>query len=235
MFRRRDGTDAMLVVIFLILGVLGSFLYLCLFAFGAAVRLSRLRDRLERLPGLGWAMAVLLVLGVFLGTLPYADRPWIDWLAAHAPVKPQTGWQAEDGPFRGIADRNFWHAVGALMTLIATDNWRLLRSLLDRRVPQFLGRISFPLYLVHVPVLLSLGCGTFLGLLRMGVAPVPAWGLAMTLAITAACLLAWAATPLIEEPSVRWSAMAARFSENALDFFRARIFRRAAPGAPQKS
>ena len=231
--RRKGGSDGVLVIVFLILGALGSFLYLCLFAFGAALKLSRLRERLEQLPALSWAMAALLVLGIFLGTLPYAEnRAWVGWLVAHAAVTPQTGWQAEDGPFRGIADENFWHAVGALMTLIAADNWRPLRNLLDRRTSQFLGRISFPLYLVHVPVLLSLGCGTFLALLQAGLAPGLAWTLAMTLAVTAACLLAWAATPLIEAPSVRLSAMAAQFSETILDRFLGWISGRAAPRTP---
>ena len=99
----------------------------------------------------------------------------MDWLVAHAPVTTGTGWQAQDGPFRGMADENFWHAIGALLTLIVADNWRPLRDLLNRRTPQFLGRISFPLYLVHVPILLSLGLGTFLALLRVGLAPAPAW------------------------------------------------------------
>jgi len=230
-FRRYGGSDTALAIVFLILGLLGAFLYLCLFAFGAALSLSRLRERLEQLPGLGWAMAALLVLGILLGTLPYADRPWIDWLAAHAPVTAQTGWQADDGPFRGIADRNFWHAVGALMTLIAADNWRPLRNLLERRVPQFLGRISFPLYLLHVPILLSLGCGMFLALHGTGLAAGAAWAMAIVLAIAAACLLAHAATPLIEEPAVRLSGAAARSCQKLLGRAWGKTLGRARPGA----
>ena len=236
-FRKPGHSETILVIVFLALGVLGYFLYLCLFAFGAALRLSDLRARLERLPGLGWIMAALLVLGIFLGTLPYAETrgAWPQWLAAHALVKAGTGWQAEDGAFRGIAGENFWHAVGALMTLIAADNWRAFRDLLNRPVPQFLGRISFPLYLVHVPVLLSVGCGTFLALLHAGLLPGLAWTLGATLTVIAACLLAWAATPLIEEPAVRWSGAAAQFFEKATGRLRTRISGRAALDTPQKS
>jgi peptidoglycan/LPS O-acetylase OafA/YrhL len=236
-FRRRDGSNSLLVAVFLALGILGGFLYLSLFAFGAAIRLSKLRDRLGGQRGLGWIMAVLLVLGVFLGTLSYAETRglWMDWLVAHAPVTTATGWQAQDGPFRGIADENFWHAIGALLTLIVADNWRPLRAMLNRRTPQFLGRISFPLYLVHVPVLLSLGCGSFLALLRVGLAPAPAWILAMVPAVVAACLLAWAATPLIEAPAVRWSAGAALWSDSVLNRLWGKRDRRPSPQIIQKS
>ncbi len=236
-FRRPGGSETLLVIVFVALGMLGYFLYLCLFAFGAALRLSNLRERLEWLPGHGWIMAALLVSGIFLGTLPYAETrgPWVQWLAAHALVGTQTGWQAADGPFRGIADENFWHAAGALMTLIAADNWRAFRDLLNQRIPQFLGWISFPLYLLHVPVLLSLGCGTFLALLHAGLSPGPAWIAGAALTVIAACLLAWAATPLVEAPAVRWSAAAARFLETAAGRLWARRPDRGAPVTPQKS
>ncbi len=221
----------------LAIGVAGHFLYLSLFAFGAALRLANLRDRLMALPGLNWAMAGLLFLGIFLGTIPYAQTrgPWLDWLVAHAPVDAHTGWQADDGPLRGIPDATFWHAVGAMLILIAADNWVVLRAQLDRWIPQFFGRVSFPLYLLHVPILLSVGCGSFLMLLHAGMSPAPAWTVGAVLFVLSACLLSWALTPLVEEPAVRWSAEAARWSDRVLDRLWARLTRRAYPPGIQKS
>jgi peptidoglycan/LPS O-acetylase OafA/YrhL len=218
-FRGRPASDGWLIVIFVMLGLLGHFLYLALFAFGAALKLARLREPLERLPGSIRIMAAMLVLGVFLGTIPYAQTRgwWFDLLAAHAPVGGDSGWQAQDGPFRGIAGADFWHAAGALLTLIAADNWPALRNLLGTRIPQFLGRISFPLYLLHVPILISAGCGLFLFFIHAGLSPAPAWALAATGFIAIACLLSWAATPMVEEPAVRWSAKAARYLDRRLE------------------
>jgi len=235
--RGRPNADAWLVFVFLALGVLGHFLYLSLFAFGAALRLANLRERLKDLPGLSWMMAALLVLGIFFGTIPYAQTrgPWLDWLVAHALVDPNTGWQMNDGPFRGIPDATFWHAVGALMTLVAADNWPELRRQLERWLPQFFGKVSFPLYLLHVPILISVGCGAFLVLLKAGLAPGPAWTLSTGLFILTTCSLSWAVTPLIEEPAVRWSAEAGRFWDQALDRLWVRLTRRPSPHAASKS
>jgi peptidoglycan/LPS O-acetylase OafA/YrhL len=236
-FRGQRNEVNLLVIVFLVLGTLGHFLYLSLFAFGAALRLANLRDRLRPLPARDWFMAALLVLGVFLGTIPYAETrgPWLDWLVAHALVNPLTGWQAADGPFRGIPDATFWHAVGALLTLVAADNWPFLRRQLGRWVPQFFGRVSFPLYLLHVPILLSVGCGTFLALLHAGVGPATAWTAGTALFLLTACLLSWAATPLIEEPAVRWSADAGRGADRLFDRLRAWLSGRPTPHSVTKS
>ena len=52
--------------------------------------------------------------------------------------------------FRGM------EAAGAAGIVVCAAAATRLRSFLERRVPQFLGRISFSLYLVHLPVLATL-------------------------------------------------------------------------------
>lgn len=236
-FRGQPREIALTIAIFVTLGILGHFLYLSLFAFGAALRLADLRKRLADMPARDWMMAACLVLGLFLGTIPYAQTrgPMLDWLVAHALVHPQTGWQADDGPFRGIPDATFWHAVGAFLILIAADNWPFLRRQLDRWIPQFFGRVSFPLYLIHVPILLSVGCGMFLALLHLDIGPGLAWTVAMIAFVLSACLLSWAATPVIEEPAVRWSADMARVIDRMLEGLRSRLSGRPALHGMPKS
>ncbi|KAH7160476.1 acyltransferase 3 [Dactylonectria estremocensis] len=51
----------------------------------------------------------------------------------------------------------FYQAMGAMMLLPCVLRSPTLRSLLEGRVAQYLGKISFSLYLVHGPVLHSLG------------------------------------------------------------------------------
>ncbi len=235
-FQGRRGADGWLIATFLVLGMLGYFLYLALFAFGAALKLADLRARLKGGGAISAIMVVVLVCGVFLGTLPYAQTrgPWLDWLVAHAPVDEHTGGQTTDGPNRSIPGADFWHAVGAMLTLIAADNWPALRSLLCRRIPQFLGRISFPLYLLHVPILLSVGCGLFLLLIGYGLAPAPAWTLAAAGFIAVACFLSWAATPLVEVPAIRWSAQAGHGLDRFIGGVLATGLRRRPPHVAQK-
>lgn len=51
----------------------------------------------------------------------------------------------------------FYQAIGALMLLPCVLRSPTLRKLLESSIPQYLGRISFSFYLVHGPVLHSLG------------------------------------------------------------------------------
>jgi len=54
------------------------------------------------------------------------------------------------------------YTVGAVLLLVAVEQNAWLRRLLSGRVARFLGRMSFPVYLLHVPVLCSAGCMAFL-------------------------------------------------------------------------
>ncbi|KAK9770835.1 putative Acyltransferase 3 [Seiridium cardinale] len=51
----------------------------------------------------------------------------------------------------------FWQSLGAITLLPCILRSDRLRALLEMRIPQYLGKISFSLYLVHGPVLHSLG------------------------------------------------------------------------------
>ncbi len=52
-----------------------------------------------------------------------------------------------------------WHVLGASLLVTGLFLSSGLQRLLSRRLFQWLGKISFSLYLVHVPVLLSVGTG----------------------------------------------------------------------------
>lgn len=51
----------------------------------------------------------------------------------------------------------FWHAIAAPLIILSTTQTPLLRRLLELRFLQYLGRISFALYLIHIPVQVSFG------------------------------------------------------------------------------
>jgi peptidoglycan/LPS O-acetylase OafA/YrhL len=54
------------------------------------------------------------------------------------------------------------HALASVLAITAVEAWAGARRALQNRLFLYIGEISFPLYLVHVPVLCSAGCWAFL-------------------------------------------------------------------------
>jgi peptidoglycan/LPS O-acetylase OafA/YrhL len=80
-----------------------------------------------------------------------------------------------------------------------------LRHWLSRPTCLFFGRISFPLYLFHLPILLSFGSWLMLLLLpRLGLTAA-AWS-TFVVATVATSMIAWLMTLLVEHPTLRLSA-----------------------------
>ncbi len=96
-----------------------------------------------------------------------------------------------------------WHIVGAILVLIAVQQSALLRAAFGGRAMQFLGRLSFPIYLIQIPLFCSV---TALLLLKLQLHTY-----SMTAAVTIAATtlimvpLAWLTYRLIEAPSVHAS------------------------------
>ncbi len=183
--------------------------YIGLFAAGALIR--------QVLPG-GWrplndrpALAVVLVaLGLFVGTIPVSKASWpIFHIFLALPVFAWTPWPVA-GPY-------FWHTIGAIMMLVGLQSPRPMHGVLKSPTCQWLGRTSFPLYLIHIPILATLGCRTFLAGDAMG-APYGlsvAAALAIFLPISLAC--AHILTLTIERPAIRLSASVARKMDSATE------------------
>ena len=59
-----------------------------------------------------------------------------------------------------------WKPVAALLVIGATAGAPRVQQALSARALVFLGRVSFGLYLIHIPLFCSLGCGLYLALCR---------------------------------------------------------------------
>ena len=164
------------------------------FGFPCGVALFELR-RLLPLVRLPLGGAVLLMLGLLAGGTPYfIDLPFNGLYArlflAMAPFI--------DNPVLLL------HRVGAVCLVVACLFPGPLRRLLTGRACQFLGRISFMLYLVHVPLLCSavvagvLQLQPLLGYNAATAALLPVF-LAVAVGLAVFC------TRAIDEPSVRLS------------------------------
>jgi peptidoglycan/LPS O-acetylase OafA/YrhL len=129
--------------------------------------------RLARRPPV-WPLPVALaviVLGLYLlgYMIPEQSYRWVAWL-------PQ-----------GPADRmqTLLFTAGAICLIVATMASRPLYALLDRAPFRLLGLLSFPLYLVHIPVICSLSSALYLWLHAQGVG-----GTAQLVAVFAVTVLA---------------------------------------------
>ncbi|KAK1573986.1 acyltransferase 3 [Colletotrichum navitas] len=96
--------------------------------------------------GARWAV---LFVALYLLSYPDAGAEWTPGFAFLSSLVPRyyiplSGWM-------------FYQAMGALLLLPCVLHSPLLRRLLEARVAQYLGKISFSFYLVHGPVLHSLG------------------------------------------------------------------------------
>lgn len=102
-----------------------------------------------------------------------------------------------DGP--GLADAVLsrlggagWREAGALLVIIAFLTTPWLRDLFERPALQHLGALSFPLYLVHVPLIVGPAAWAFVHFAPMGVG-----GLALLFALTALAAFALASLFLV--------------------------------------
>ncbi|KAK1997460.1 hypothetical protein LX36DRAFT_657520 [Colletotrichum falcatum] len=99
--------------------------------------------------GSGGARWAALFVALYLLSYPDAGAEWTPGFAFLSSLVPRyyiplSGWM-------------FYQAMGALLLLPCVLHSPFLRGLLEGRVAQYLGRISFSFYLVHGPVLHSLG------------------------------------------------------------------------------
>ena len=195
-------------IVALIAGVMAYPVYLSLMLFGAAIYLldpRRLEPRLTRT----WLTGAMLAMAVLLGTAPFsAARGWgWDKMVAAAPagILPSRCFALCQG-FVVMEKTARWHAAGAILLLMAVETSPTVRRMLATKMPLFLGRISFPLYLLHVPLLMSVGCGTFLLLHAVGLGPRSGLVLAAAVFLGAAIGAATAATKVVERPSIRIAA-----------------------------
>jgi peptidoglycan/LPS O-acetylase OafA/YrhL len=132
----------------------------------------------------------LLLLGIVAGGFPASGN--------HTGISSQWHrWLSDSDSALG------WHIVGAILVLIAVQQSALLRAAFGGRAMQFLGRLSFPIYLIQIPLFCSV---TALLLLKLQLHTY--W---MTAAVTIAATtlimvpLAWLTYRLIEAPSVHAS------------------------------
>jgi peptidoglycan/LPS O-acetylase OafA/YrhL len=104
-----------------------------------------------------------------------------------------------------------WHTAGAILVLGAVLFTPALRRPLDHSLPAWLGRVSFGLYLVHLPIIASVGCGAWLALTERGWSYDRAAAGASIAVVASTLLGAWVMTRLADRPAIVLARRVGRF------------------------
>jgi len=167
--------------------------YLPLFAVGALIR--EYDAPIRRIGELPWAPIVLCAIGLYICTLPeIAPGQKLEFVY----------------PFPRFSYDNTrnWHSIGATLLLIGVLTSPTVQRPLGSLLGRVLGRISFTLYLIHVPILCSLGAWLIVELASYGNVTAAAIGLSVTFFTCLA--LAVLLSPFIDGVSVRLSRRVGR-------------------------
>lgn len=100
-----------------------------------------------------------------------------------------------------VESEAFYHILGAFFLIYAVLQEPVLQELFRKNFFAQLGRYSFAIYLVHVPVYCSLGGSVFLHFLRHGWSYGASVGLAAAASLPVIALLAWGLHHFVEKPA----------------------------------
>jgi len=137
---------------------------------------------------IGSRLVTTLMVALSLYLLGWAGLP----VGAYRPL----GWLVP-----ASAPPTYVNLVGSLLLIVAAETSPAFHSVLSARWAVFLGRISFPLYLVHVPVLCSVGAATLLAAGSLGAPRAQFAGITAT--VIASVAVAYPLT-LLNERWVSW-------------------------------
>jgi peptidoglycan/LPS O-acetylase OafA/YrhL len=201
-------------------------LYISLMLAGAAIYFLDIRRTMG--PAQPAVVVSLLALSLLLGTVPFSEArgAWWDALVALVPTAFHSLDLKGPGPaFRSMSAPTALHAAGAIVMLLAVERGVGLQKALSRPALRFLGKISFPLYLLHVPLLLSVGCGVFLFAVESGLPFSWSVPVACGAYVGSALLAATIATRLVERPAIYLSGFAGQSAQRKADLVAALVSR----------
>jgi peptidoglycan/LPS O-acetylase OafA/YrhL len=159
-------------------GVSFPLTYFSDFLVGTVLAMLFAEDRMPEVSG--WQAGVLGVLAIYLFSFTYEQK-----LLIHAPIKQMMP--------PGDTSHFIWDAGAVLMILLLLGN-PFLRRVFSGSWAVWLGVLSFPIYLLHGPIMLSVGATSFLNCLSwLGEAESAVLAAAVSIALTLACALplAW--------------------------------------------
>ena len=166
--------------------------YLSDFLIGTILAMLFAEDRLPDLSD--WQAVAAGLAAIYLFSFTYEQK-----LLIHAPIKAILP--------AGDTSHFIWDAGAALMIIVLLGN-PFMRRLFSKGWAVWLGLLSFPIYLLHGPILLSIGATSFLS----GLGQYGETGSAILAALLSITLTLLCALPLIWVDKV-WTRLLGRFAK----------------------
>jgi peptidoglycan/LPS O-acetylase OafA/YrhL len=113
------------------------------------------------------------------------------------------------GPDFGTLPRLTWHTLGAVLLIAGTLGSQPIARMLSVRPLQFLGRISFAMYLIHMPLLMSLGLWVTRQMHKSGLSYLEAVGVSFVVFIATVILVSVLFERFVDMPSIRLAKLVA--------------------------
>jgi peptidoglycan/LPS O-acetylase OafA/YrhL len=96
-----------------------------------------------------WLMLAVTIAGLYLCSMPIMETMhpgiWYAWLPRLTTQSNEVHWGNE----------MHWHMIGAALILFTTLYWSFMHKVLGGAIGRLLGRISFTLYLIQMPIVCS--------------------------------------------------------------------------------
>lgn len=114
------------------------------------------------------------------------------------------------GPDFGTLPRMVWHTLGSVLLVAGMLGSHAISRVLAARPLLFLGRISFSMYLIHMPLVMSLGLWVTRQMQKSGLSYPEAVGVAFVVYIACVLLLASLFECWVDAPSIRLARLVER-------------------------
>ena len=138
-----------------------------------------------------WGWVAIAFLGILLGTANRYDLPQYAWvIPAGSP----------------LALRDFINKLGAILMLVSVLESPLLQRFFQLRISRMFGRLSYSIYLIHLPLICSLTCYLFVTLITTYnfSYEMAGWASAI-LSIPAILLVSYLYYLMIDKPSIAFA------------------------------
>lgn len=140
-----------------------------------------------------------LLAGLTCGSVPYWNMAWAPWYLEMYNLLSKF-YNSDENSIKAL-----YLVTGAALIVLVISQWSAAQQFLSVRPLKFLGKISFSLYVIHVPLLLSAGLNIFYQISQLGFSyttsialMVPLW---MGLVIAMSCAM----TRFVDEKAIEIS------------------------------
>lgn len=151
------------------------------------------------------ATFLTLMIGLFFGSVPSGKMKLSSWSSLMFRVMSRLYSGNE------LQVKALYNLMGSTLAVLAISQWPIAKHLLSTRPLQFLGRISFSLYVIHVPLLLSGGISLVWNLRKAGVSNTLSVCLMLPFWIGAVFIVSWVMTKFVDEKAIKFSHTLERY------------------------